>query len=309
MSERVVLLCGSCSAEREVSLNSAAAVKGALEQLGIEHIQVRLDSDQAPDWLEAQRDVVLPVLHGGFGENGELQKQLEERGIHFAGCDSTASQLCMLKPKAKEVVSHAGVPTAEGITLEDGSTPEASWIIDRLGESLVIKPANEGSSVGLYFVQGRKELQAWLEKPRTGEWLIEKRLRGRELTVGLLDGRPLGVVEIAPKGGVYDYAAKYTSGATEYLYPAKLDPETTARVRGYAISAFLACGCRDFARADFILEQNGEAYFLELNTLPGMTQTSLLPKSASCVGLDFVELVRAMVTPALKRAENRRVCV
>jgi D-alanine-D-alanine ligase len=179
--------------------------------------------------------------------------------------------------------------------------PAAAAVIAQLGEDVVVKPNAEGSSVGLHLVRGERELAAVLAAITTGRWLIEARIAGRELSVGLLGGRAQGVVEIRPRSGVYDYASKYTKGATEYLAPAPLEPAVTAAVQRAAEAAFAACGCRDYARADFILSARNEPIFLEINTLPGMKETSLLPMSARCAGLDFVALVRELVTPALER--------
>ena len=166
---------------------------------------------------------------------------------------------------------------------------------------MVVKPNAEGSSVGLHLVRGTEALATVLAGITAGSWLIEARIAGRELSVGLLGGRALGVVEIRPRSGVYDYASKYTKGATEYFAPAPLEAAVTAAVQRAAEAAFAACGCRDYARADFILSAQNEPIFLEINTLPGMKETSLLPMSARCAGLDFIALVRELVTPALER--------
>ena len=169
------------------------------------------------------------------------------------------------------------------------------------GAKVVIKPNNEGSSVGLSICTGRDEIAAALAQLAPGRWIAERRIRGAELTVGLLDGRAMGVVEVAPKSGVYDYTNKYTKGATEYHAPARIAPGVAAAVQRFAEAVYAACGCRDFARADFILSADGEPFFLEINTLPGMTGTSLLPLSAKCLGLDYSALVREMLAPALRR--------
>jgi D-alanine-D-alanine ligase len=175
-----------------------------------------------------------------------------------------------------------------------------------LGEHIVIKPSDQGSSVGLYMLEGEAAVaKALAEIPASGQWMAERRLRGREMSIGLLDGHPMGIVEIVPLTGVYDYKTKYTKGASEYRFPAAVGPELTAAIGAAAARLFAACGCRDFARADVFLEPDGQVYFLEINTMPGMTETSLMPKSASCVGLDFPSLVRRMAAPALARAAQQ----
>jgi D-alanine-D-alanine ligase len=170
---------------------------------------------------------------------------------------------------------------------------------------VVLKPNAEGSSVGLSLPEGPEAIAAALAGISAGAWLAERRLSGRELSVGVLEGRALGVVEIRPRSGVYDFTSKYTRGMTEYFAPAPLSTEETGAVQRAAEAAFGACGCRDYARVDFILEPAGPC-LLEINTLPGMKETSLLPMSARCTGLDFTALVRALVAPALRRFATRR---
>ena len=177
-------------------------------------------------------------------------------------------------------------------------------VIALLGTQTVVKPNDQGSSVGLTVATDRSTLAGALAAITTGNWLIEQRLIGRELSVGVLHGRAMGVVEIRPKSGVYDFASKYTKGATEYFAPAPLDEAITQMVQKAAETAFVACGCRDYARVDFILGEqnvNNPLYLLEINTLPGMKETSLLPMSGRCVGLDFTGLVRELVGPAVQR--------
>jgi D-alanine-D-alanine ligase len=166
---------------------------------------------------------------------------------------------------------------------------------------VVVKPNNEGSSVGLSVVADLAGLETALASAGRGRWLVERRIDGRELSVGVLGGSAMGVVQVSPKSGVYDYASKYTKGMTEYTAPAPLDAALTAAVRTAAETAFAACGCRDYARVDFILSPQNVSFFLEINTLPGMKETSLLPMSARCAGLDFTALVREMVSPAVER--------
>jgi D-alanine-D-alanine ligase len=179
-------------------------------------------------------------------------------------------------------------------------------VIAALGERVVFKPNDQGSSVGLALPEGREEIGSALAAISAGNWIAEPRLVGRELSVGVLGGKAMGVVEIRPRSGVYDFASKYTKGATEYLAPAPLEAEVAMAVQRAAESAFAACGCRDYARVDFILISENEFYLLEINTLPGMKETSLLPMSARCAGLDFTALVRELVVPAVNRLQAAR---
>ena len=235
-----------------------------------------------------------------------MQKLLESAGVVFAGSGSEASSLCMDKTRAKHVAAQAGVPAAAGVLIAKGSRPDAKAVTAELGTSLVVKPNSEGSSIGLHFAEGAAELAALWDRLDDRDWLVESRIAGRELTVGLLDGRAMGVVEIVPHSGVYDYQSKYTKGMTRYECPARL-PEGVARtVRLAGEAIFQACGCRDFARADFMLTDDGVPLFLEINTIPGLTETSLLPKSAGCEGMDFNTLAAGLVAPALRRFQATR---
>ncbi|MFM9001834.1 MAG: D-alanine--D-alanine ligase [Opitutia bacterium] len=297
----IVVLSGGASSEREVSLRSGRSVVAALPGARL----AELPGDALPEWLDPDRHVVLPVTHGGWGEDGGLQAALESRGVEFAGCGSAASALCMDKVRTKQAMRTAGVPAAPEAAFEAASPPSPDELIARLGESLVIKPSDQGSSVGLLMPKGRAEVAAALAGLRSGRWMAEPRLVGRELSIGVLDGEPLGIVEIVALSGVYDFRTKYTKGASEYRYPAEAPPDVVRAVSESAARLFAACGCRDFARADLILESDGRFHFLEINTLPGMTETSLLPKSASCKGLDYQGLVRRMVAPALGRFNRR----
>ena len=232
-----------------------------------------------------------------------MQRMLAAAGVEYAGCGEAASALTMDKARTKQAAAERGVQGTKGVLFSAQAKPSVDAVIRQLGDNLVVKPNAEGSSVGLSLVNGREGLASVLGKIATGDWLVEQRVIGRELSVGVLNGKALGVVEIRPKSGVYDYASKYTKGASEYFAPAPLDAELTAQTRAAAETACAACGVRDFARADFMLSSQNELYLLEINTLPGMKETSLLPMSARCEGLDFTALVREMVRPALRRFE------
>jgi D-alanine-D-alanine ligase len=190
---------------------------------------------------------------------------------------------------------------ADGIAFDAGSKPSAADVAKRLGVRVVVKPNNEGSSVGLSVVEDLPGLESALGAIGKGRWLVERRIDGRELSVGIMGGSAMGIVQISPKGGVYDFASKYTKGMTEYTAPAPIGDRLTAAVKTAAETAFAACVCRDYARVDFILSAQDIPFFLEINTLPGMKETSLLPMSARCAGLDFTALVREMVLPAVER--------
>jgi D-alanine-D-alanine ligase len=260
-----------------------------------------LDADALPAGLDPVRHVVFSTLHGGFGEGGGMQRLLDAAGVHYAGCGAASCALTLDKTETKRVASAAGVRVVEGLVFGAEARPDPAEIIGRLGEQLVVKPNDEGSSVGLQLVAGQAQLAAALAAITRGRWLVERRIMGRELSVGVLNGRAMGVVEIRPKSGVYDYRSKYTKGLTEYEAPANLPADETKRVQAAAETVFQVCGCRDYARVDFMWSDNDGAHLLEINPLPGMKETSLLPMSARCLGLDFTALVARMVGPALER--------
>lgn len=302
----IVVLAGGTSKEKEVSLRSGAATASAAASSFATRL-IFVTENALPAELDPRRHVVLSTLHGTFGEDGGMQALLERAGFAYAGCDAASSALTMDKTLTKQIAAAQGVPVADAVVFDAKAAPTAEELAAKLGAEVVLKPNNEGSSVGLRICETTEQLAAALAELRPGRWIAERRVRGIELTVGVLQGRAMGVVEIAPKSGQYDYASKYTAGASEYFAPARISAAATAAVQRHAEAAFAACGCRDFARVDFILAAGDKPVMLEVNTLPGMTATSLLPKSASCAGHDFVSLVRAMAQPALERFQSNRL--
>lgn len=302
-SPEVVVLCGGQSDEREVSLRSG---RNFFKALGGSYRcrLIELEENLIPAELDPASTVVFPALHGDFGEDGELQWMLERRDFAYAGSGAAVSALCMSKVDTKLRVAAVDVLAPPEVAFVGTAKPSPRDVVAALGESVVLKPTDKGSSVGLYFADGEAGIAAILSQVQHGNWMLEQRIHGRELSVGLLHGRGLGVVEICPKGGVYDYHHKYTAGASVYHAPAKLPKAVEEHARKTAEVVFAACGCRDFARADFMLDAEGKLYFLEVNTIPGLTETSLLPMSAACEGYDFPTLARKMVAPAVARFED-----
>lgn len=295
----IAVLSGGISPEREVSLVSGAAVADSLEK----HFSVErfvLNKNALPVGLDPLRHIVFPALHGTFGEDGGVQTLLEEAGFAYAGSGVPSSSLCMDKVKTKACVGLEGVRVPRGVH-GDARQVDPLEVINSAGASLIVKPSNQGSSVGFHAVTGVIELSSLLPDLEEGLWLFEEKILGREFTVGLIGGRALGVVEILPLGGSYDYKHKYTPGSTEYLFPAAIEESLETTLKAFSEKAFSVCGCRDFARADFMVSESGEPYFLEINTIPGLTSTSLLPKSARCEGHDFDALTRLMIEPAIER--------
>ncbi|MDE3084181.1 MAG: D-alanine--D-alanine ligase [Verrucomicrobiota bacterium] len=296
----IAAFAGGISAEREISLGSGRACALALTYSFSTRL-FQIDANALPAELEPGKHVVFSTLHGTFGEDGGMQRLFDTAGVSYAGCDASASALCMDKSATKQRVAARGVGVVPGMVFEAAQKPDAAALVAELGDKIVMKPNGEGSSVGLHVLSGRAEIAAALKKISAGRWLAEKRIFGRELSIGMLGGRALGIVEIRPKSGCYDYTSKYTKGLTEYLCPAPLPDAVAAAARRAAETAFAACGCRDYARIDFMLSEKNELFLLEINTLPGMKETSLLPMSARSAGLDFTTLVRELVKPAVQR--------
>jgi D-alanine-D-alanine ligase len=308
MSERlkIVVMLGGPSAERAVSLNSGAGVAKALRSLG--HTVVELDP-QTPDWiLPPDTDAVFLALHGTYGEDGTVQAQLEKLGVPYTGCDSGASRLAFDKVLTKQRCVEAKVPTAKFLVVESAKIPwPLGW-----QPPLVVKPVRQGSSVGLQFVERVSDWGNALSEAfrYDSQLLVEEKIVGRETTVGILDGVALPVVEVCPKAGAYDYRNKYTAGCTEYFCPADFDTATTKRIQEAALGAFRAIGGRDYARVDVMVlpgKSGSEPVVLEVNTLPGMTETSLLPKAAKAAGLSYEKLCQRMIDLALKRNEKLKI--
>lgn len=307
---RVGVLMGGPSSEREVSLKTGAGVKAALEALG--HDAVAIDwtpqMELAGALLAAKLDAVWIALHGTWGEDGCVQGLLEILKLPYTGSGVCASAVAMDKQLSKTLFALAGVPTPPGEILAPGDDERARArvIAKKLGWPVVVKPTREGSTVGITVVSDESKLDDALALARSchGELLIEAFIPGREISVGILDGKVLGSVEIRPRVAVYDYAAKYTRGDTEYLVPAPIPPEVAAVATKATEAAYRALGCVGHARADLRIDDSkGPAgvFVLEINTLPGMTGTSLLPKVAAHAGLDYKELVARILRTASLR--------
>lgn len=293
-------MLGGPSAEREVSLRSGAAVAQALRSLG--HQVSELDPLTTKWSLPAGTEVVFLALHGTYGEDGTVQSRLEELKVPYTGCGPESSRLAFDKHQTKLRCVAANVPTPR-FTLLD--SPAANWPMG-WDPPVVLKPVRQGSSVGLQFVDRVADWNHALSEAFRFDTqvLLEEKILGREVTVGILGSEPLPIVEVRPKTGRYDYQSKYTSGATEYLCPAPFDASATDGIQKAALGAFQAVGGRDYARVDVMVRSDVEPFVLEVNTLPGMTETSLLPKAAAAAGLSYAQLCQRMIELALRRRKN-----
>lgn len=295
---KIAVLKGGPSAEREVSLRSGAAVGKALVEAGheVEEIDVR-----GPDFVVPKKtEVVFLALHGTFGEDGQVQAILEERGIAYTGSGIESSRLAFDKTATKKKFEAAGVPTPPCRIMKKGERE-----IPRLKQPFpwVVKPSKQGSSVGVTIVQKEQDLEkaVKLAFESDDEVLIEAFIDGREMTIAVLGEEALKVVEIKPKSGWYDYQNKYTKGATEYLVPAPLTKHQELCLQTLAVQAHKCLGCRDVSRVDVRMDPNENNFVLEVNTLPGMTETSLLPKAAAAAGISFSQLCDRLARMAARR--------
>jgi len=328
---KVMLVVGGDSAERDVSLESGVAIHKALQELGHDvlvadphrpHIRPSGDPsvffanttvDVRPPEIEsnpysARRrfaailtdfeatgcEVVFNGLHGGTGEDGTFQAVLDYLGIPYTGSGMTACAIAMDKALSKQLVAKEGVPVPPEIYVADPARmPNEEAIVDLLGLPVVVKPNHEGSSVGVTIVEERDTLARAVEDAKAygGAFLFEQFIEGKEITAAMLDGADLPLLEIRPRQGFYDYRNKYQSGSCEYIVPAPLDADVTDAIKKSCEAAYRVMGCRGYSRIDFRLANDGRHFFLETNTLPGMTANSLVPKAARAAGIDFPELI------------------
>lgn len=306
---KIAVFMGGSSEERAISLKSGTAVAEALKAtypdvipFDVEWIGSQSLFDGVEECLVRRIDIVFNTLHGGLGENGGVQAILEAAGLVYTGSGILASGLAMDKNISKTLFRHHGIPTADWLFDDPGNlTPER---IERdIGFPCVVKPVDQGSSVGVSVVNTPEDLSGALRKstefgPRI---MAERFIPGRELSVPILAGTPLPVIEICPRHGIYDYECKYTAGMSEYHVPAPIPSTLAEKLSGYALGVFGILGLCDIARIDFRLDSEGNPVCFEANTLPGMTATSLVPKSAAHAGIDFPGLVRRIVESACNR--------
>ena len=299
-SRKVGVLLGGLSSEREVSLRTGEAVLAALTARGHDAVPIYADRDVDVALRQEGIDVAFVALHGRWGEDGCIQGVLETLGIPYTGSDVLASALAMHKGKAKELFRLHNLPTPAYYTLDADDTADLDAVHGDFGFPCVVKPIREGSSVGVSICHTPDELAPAVERALCfdDEVLVERFIVGREVSVAILEDRALGAVEIAPRDGFYDYGNKYTRGATDYFVPPRLSPERYRGVLVQALRAHTALGCRGATRVDMIVSDSGNEFILEVNTVPGLTPTSLLPKIADAAGISFGELCEMMLAGA-----------
>ena len=302
------VLMGGNSAEREVSLRSGKAVCRALKSLGYAVVAIDAKGDFAATLKKQKIRRVFIALHGGYGENGAVQGMLEIMGISYTGSGVLASALAMDKVAAKKIFLYHSIPVPPFAIVKRG---ESNVRGERKGPShlachvprgrlklpIVVKPATEGSSVGVEIVKDEQAYDAALQTAfRFGDTvLVEKYIKGKEVQIAILDDMVLGGVEVRPSREFYNYEAKYTAGLTQYIFPPELDRGTARKAEMAALAAHRALGCSGATRVDLIIDRQGKPYVLEVNTIPGMTETSLLPKIAKNAGLEFPKLIQRII--------------
>ncbi|MEO2065765.1 MAG: D-alanine--D-alanine ligase [Desulfurobacteriaceae bacterium] len=288
---KVAVIYGGPSPEAEVSKKSAESVIRALNNLGHQVFPLELSPELPFKLREVSPDKAFLVLHGSPGEDGTVQGLLDIMGIPYTGCGVISSALSMDKDYTKRLLSSYGIPVPSGITLFKGDKLEMVEI------PCIVKPARAGSSVGVTLVKEEKELDKALEEAfrYDDKVLVEEYLPGRELTVAVLNGRALSPIEIVPGGEFYDFTAKYSSPDTEYKVPAELPFKLERKLRRIAEKVYKVLDCRGAVRVDFRLNWYGSPFVLEVNTIPGLTERSLLPKAAQAEGISFEELIEEML--------------
>jgi D-alanine-D-alanine ligase len=328
---KIALFVGGASSEREVSKLSSKSIYSALLNLGHEVILIdpALGDNQyqnQEDYFLPDKDVIVSTqnyaaavasimkknidlaflgLHGKWGEDGTIQSLLELCGIKYTGSGVLASALSMDKGKAKIIFKDNGVSVPKGLVITKSSYSFKDLLESikmSLGFPIVVKPNDEGSTMGLTICDDETEIEKAIEFSfkYSNKTIIEEFIHGRELTVGILDDKVLPLLEIKPKHELYDFECKYTTGMSEYIVPAQVDEDTFKHIQDQALKAYRSLGCKGYARADFRLSPEGKSYCLEVNTLPGMTSTSLIPKMAKAIGISFEELIAKIVNLSLK---------
>jgi len=296
--KKTAVLMGGLSAEREISLRTGTAVLKALQESGCNAAGIDVGENLPAQLTEVKAEQAFICLHGRYGEDGTVQGLLEMMRIPYTGSGVMSSSVAMDKLVTKQLLIYNGIPTPGFVVYRKNEDINAFLEICR-HFPLVVKPAREGSTIGISIVRDQKELeQGLIEALRHDDLiLVEDFVEGDEITVSVLNGKPLPIIKIVPKSGFYDYESKYTPGQTEYLLPAPLEAELYGKLQEISVEACKALSCRGAARVDFMVRGN-EFFCLEVNTIPGMTATSLLPKAAAEEGISFAELTMQILEDA-----------
>ena len=306
----MAVLTGGIGSERDISLQSGKCVAEALKDAGFEVITADIRPDNLDILDDKSIDVFFPALHGIFGEDGQLQQILDDRSLLYTGSGPTASKLAFDKMASKMIFEDAGISTSSAVEFDSGTNIELlEEQLLNLANKYVVKPIRQGSSVGVNIVSTPQEAIEIARQTYSefGDCMIEEFVPGREVTVGILNGRALPIIEVRVKGGFYDYHAKYLDEQTEYLFDTVTSTNMAANLSRAAVDCFDALGCRHFARVDFMLGNDQTAYVLEVNTIPGFTSHSLLPKAAAKAGLPMSDLCSNIVEAAYSSLAGHKI--
>jgi len=302
-NKKIAVVMGGPSDEREVSLNTGAAILAALKEKGYNTVSIDLEPTRFVEQLsEAGIEVVFNAIHGRYGEDGVLQGALELLGIPYTGSGVLSSAMAMDKGISKRIFLSADIPTPRSRLFGNSDRKQdlVEIILTDFTIPVVVKSAAQGSSIGVMIVEDRGDLAEAIQQAfkYSDTILVEEFIEGKELTVAVWGNEELEalpIIEIVPHSGRYDYQSKYTKGATEYIVPARLSDELTSLVQKVAVEAFIQLGCRGIGRVDIMLDKNNNPYVLEVNTIPGMTATSLVPKAAAAMGISFPDLCERLL--------------
>jgi len=300
-NKKIGVLLGGMSSEREVSLRSGKAIAEGLRKKGYSVVEIDVGTDLAQKLGSEKIEVAFIALHGRYGEDGAVQGLLEVLKIPYTGSGILASALSMDKTLTKRVLQERGFLTPAFTQFQQGKMDKAIFLEElSFSYPLVVKPAREGSTIGIGIVKEKKDLPAALNEALKfdSQILIEEFIQGTEVTSGILNGEALPLIEVAPKSGFYDFHSKYTKGATDYILPARVEPSLAKEIQQTTAEIYAELGCEGCARADYIIDSEGRFFFLEINTIPGMTETSLIPKAAAAIGVDFENLVEKILDSA-----------
>jgi D-alanine-D-alanine ligase len=304
--KRIAVMMGGLSREREISLKTGKAIQKALSEKGYTVIPIDVGDDIAEKLMKEKIECAFLALHGKFGEDGTIQGMLELMRIPYTGSGVLASALAMDKIMSKKFFLCERIPTPRFEVFQREEIKKDLPQSVSVPLPVVVKPAREGSTIGVSIVQKHEELAPALKEAGKydEEILVEEFMKGKEITVGILEDIPLPIIEIVPKSGFYDYHSKYTKGETQYILPAQIPREKYLYAQEISLKAFQRLGCSGVARVDLMTDENEDPYVIDVNTMPGMTETSLLPKAASYAGIPFEDLVERILLGASLKLES-----
>ena len=293
-NKKIGVLCGGTSSEREISLMSGKAVYNAIKKLGFKTVLIDVNKNVAQKLVKEKIDIAYITLHGTPGEDGTIQGMLEIMEIPYTGCGVFSSAATIDKIISKKMFESAKIPTAKWTIIEKLKP------FEEIEYPVVVKPASQGSAIGISIVKNKKEFEKAVKLAFSYEdrILVEKYIKGIEVTAGVLNGNPLPVIEIVPKGKFYDFKSKYTVGQSTHIIPARLPEKVLKKIQNIALKVYDEFRCKGTCRVDMIVDKNNDIYVLEVNTLPGMTKTSLFPDAAKHMGLSFEDLVLEILKSA-----------